>query len=192
MHIDKWLDNGEYIDEEGCCWGQDPLDFIQGHMLGFCCCGNPEANLRHIYKCLYLVNLQHEDYDRFEKERDKYFNGPQDEYFAWYVLDEKELTEHGGSIPGWLNKKGKRLMEDLEEILPILWTVVLNPDKELVKDEWCFSINEYKNDCWTQDYNPKHWTRMPKFEVVSRSIKSREHAIEQAEEKLKLYEKQEA
>jgi hypothetical protein len=32
------------------------------------------------------------------------------------VIDNKEFTEHGGSVPGWLSKTGKSLLHELNDI----------------------------------------------------------------------------
>jgi len=36
-------------------------------------------------------------------------------YFMWYWFDKEELTEHGGSVPGWLTKKGLGMLNKLNK-----------------------------------------------------------------------------
>lgn len=38
-------------------------------------------------------------------------------YFFWYWLDSRRLTEHGGSVPGWLTDEGTDYLAALAEAL---------------------------------------------------------------------------
>ena len=57
MHIDKFKKAGDvgYTDPTGCYW-PDAEDFLQGYVLDFCCCGNPDDNLKFIAKVLKHVD----------------------------------------------------------------------------------------------------------------------------------------
>jgi hypothetical protein len=128
MTIDRYLtESGEYMKDD--VWYPDEESIlIAEYNLGFCGCGLPEAALMFL-----LLNLEYIDFrmigpDSFkdkegsnahwakvnEIESDIY---PQygSNYFVWYYLDNKGLTEHGGSVPGWLSEKGKLLLSDLRE-----------------------------------------------------------------------------
>ena len=128
MNIDKFRneDGISYTDESGC-YHESAKDYYMHEVFKFCGCGCPEDALDYIYKCLKLLTLgndwinnkeSHCDYwKRYRAECDKVFNSEGAEYFMWYWLDNMELTEHGGSVPGWLTEKGKEVLSDLEEIL---------------------------------------------------------------------------
>lgn len=56
-----------------------------------------------------------------EKERKRWdelvdhFGGENPAYFFFYWASDRQLTEHGGAVPGWLTEKGKTLLADLKE-----------------------------------------------------------------------------
>lgn len=90
--------------------------------LGFCTCGNAYDNLRYIRD-----GLAHIDSPRPEgnNEWDKWykqwladgialFGNERARYFFFYWADAAELTEHGGSVPGWLTDKGHDLLSCLK------------------------------------------------------------------------------
>jgi len=134
MHIDKFKGkDGYYYAKDGCSYDTD-MAFMQDEVFGFCCCGSPEANLLFIKKGLthidsprpkkavYEGGTQDEWsqwYDKWISEGDKIFGGEQARYFFFYWADKEGLTEHGGSVPGWLTDKGKRILEDLVVICSI-------------------------------------------------------------------------
>lgn len=108
-----------YYDDEGTYWGDEPLDYILRKVFGFCGCGDPEAAGRYIRDGLQdvadnttWVRAKGYEYDTYtwkiadEGER----------YFLWYVLDQTGLTEHGGSVPGWLSVEGLDVLHDLNMI----------------------------------------------------------------------------
>lgn len=109
--------HGDYIDEGGVSWSSLE-SYLQGSVLGFCCCGVPDYSLEVVFKALFYLNEYREnrvDYNTFNKNCNEYFGNDKIKYFVWYTIDEMGLTEHGGSVPGWLTKKGKNLLLDLEE-----------------------------------------------------------------------------
>ncbi len=124
MHIDKYKDKDQheeenyYTDKNGYAWdGQQ--DFLQGGILGFCCCGIPNQNLKYVGKALRLLsNLSNQliSYEEFNEQQLSLFGSREGAYFMWYFLSSKDLTEHGGSVPGWLSKEGIELMEDIESL----------------------------------------------------------------------------
>jgi hypothetical protein len=126
-------DEGCYFKGELALGGwQDAL----GDVLGFCGCGDPEEALRYVMRVLRAVNTKAPDAVRdapwsdgmslwnewyhtvYRPTLDAIFHGDRGaEYFAFYLLTDKELLEHGGSVPGWLTPLGEDVLADLEEKL---------------------------------------------------------------------------
>ena len=171
MYIDKYFDDDEkiYINDEGIWFDDDPLDFIQAGILDFCCCGNPEKSLKYTYEKLKEIDQRGT-------------SNSKESMFVYYHFDSVGLTEHGSSVPGWLTEKGKGVMRDLEKLLPIVWFIVLDDKGEIVQDEWGFATKDkLKNEYWVQDCKKRRYVNAI-FEVFSKSIQSREHALKQAKE----------
>jgi len=123
MNIDKYKIDGIYKKED--CEYEDPIDFVQASILDFCCCGCPEDNLKYIRDVLEHINWKYgrqEPFDEWYKEwrvmAPSLFVNDGAEYFIYYVLAAKNLTEHGGSVPGWLTVEGQELLDDLNELFP--------------------------------------------------------------------------
>ena len=127
MNIDKQKqEDGSYLDPEGC-HHDDAESYIQCYVLGFCGCGMAETNLRYVRDCLrHIANLRlvwekekpesEAAYKEWDEAGKKLMGNA--EYFTRYVLDQKELTEHGGSVGGaWLTDKGEELLADLDALL---------------------------------------------------------------------------
>lgn len=85
--------------------------------LGFCGCGMPDEALTLIHDLLDYIEDRHKPYDgpfqgpEWDKHcRDdeeaikKVITGNPDgvRYVLFYLLDSKEITTHGGSVPGWI------------------------------------------------------------------------------------------
>jgi hypothetical protein len=123
MHIDKWkVHEGDYVDEDNCHW-EDAESFLAGKIMGFCGCGNNEVALKYIRDVMELIEKIHtgegESWRAAYTALDDFFsNNSGLQYTIYYLLDMKELTTHGGSVPGWLTKKGKEVLSDLQEIFP--------------------------------------------------------------------------
>ena len=127
MTFDKFKQpDGSYIDEDDCTY-EDAESFILSGILGFCGCGMPEDTGKYIRDVLMhvdkLANLSRGEgwvdrYAEWGSDGKKIFANSGSEYFAYYVLSEKELTEHGGSVPGWLTDKGRDVLKDLSELYP--------------------------------------------------------------------------
>ncbi len=122
MHIDERLKDGMYVDPDGCHWA-DAESYLQGYSLGFCCCGTPEHSLGLVRDVLRTVSnlnvLVREKSQTWEewKLAGEQICSEREMDFVFYFLDAKKLTEHGGSIPGWLTPKGEQLLQDLDELL---------------------------------------------------------------------------
>lgn len=54
---------------------------------------------------------------RDNEEEQRVFGSGGAAMFFYYFLDTKDLTDHGGSVPGWLNEKGDALLDELTEFL---------------------------------------------------------------------------
>ena len=122
MHIDKFKKEDGYYDEDNCFY-ENAENFISTGMLGFCGCGEPDEALSYVHKALQIVDdlsrLVHGKkitYEQWEENNKDEFVNDGAMYFMWYFLDNKGLTEHGGSVPGWLTAKGKELLSDLIEL----------------------------------------------------------------------------
>ena len=118
MFIDKFKKEDGYYDQDKCYY-EDAESFISTGVLGFCGCGMPDAVLEHVRKALQIVNDIGEKkltYEQLEERKKEVFANKGAEYFMWYFLDNKKLTQHGGSVPGWLTKKGIELLADLTEL----------------------------------------------------------------------------
>jgi hypothetical protein len=126
MHIDKYKKADGYEDEDGCFY-ESALDLYQSHFFGFCGCGCNDDNIRYIRDGLqFIESLIHGPDDRekrdkwwvaMEMEGEEVFGNQQAKYFFYYWADKEGLTEHGGSVPGWLTEKGKMVLQDLNEIV---------------------------------------------------------------------------
>lgn len=99
-------------------------DFIQSAVLGFCNCGMPDDSLSFILGGLRLLNEKCGDsddrknwnnwYSAHRERCTEHFKTGEAEYFFYYWADKEGLTEHGGSVPGWLDSSGEKLLELLE------------------------------------------------------------------------------
>jgi len=117
LYIQRYWDNEAdgYICDEGCFWGDDPLDFILMVQLKQCGCGMPEEAGKYTLAILKSIA------GRFDKQNPTDINEPfhskGEAYFVWHTLDHLGLLEHGSGAPGWLTDKGKEVMGDLQVIL---------------------------------------------------------------------------
>lgn len=103
------------------------MNYLATEVLGFCGCGCREAALELVLEVLELISMKRPSgYEAgrawyrevYKPAEDKAFSGAQAglRYFVWYTLDDKEITEHGGSVPGWLTHKGMSLLADLRSL----------------------------------------------------------------------------
>jgi len=128
LHINKYYshDDRTYIDPTGCHW-DNPQEFIQGYMFGFCCCGEPNhalslvrdvlRHIKNVREKVYESELSFGDAWKQWEQEGKKICGERELYFVYYFLHLKNLTEHGGSVPGWLTDAGEELLHDLDAIL---------------------------------------------------------------------------
>ena len=116
---------GEGFRDKTGTWYPDAISALGG-LLGFCGCGQPEAALRYVRDALRLVALESPDdsptwdnwYDTvyLPAVRAVFKENIGAEYLMWYLLTDKELLEHGGSVPGWLTDLGERVLADLNTL----------------------------------------------------------------------------
>lgn len=99
-------------DEHGAYW-DSPGEFVQGSVLGFCTCGEPNKNLEYIRNGLRLIKNKAE---RTTGKEISVFGSECATFFFYYWALEKGFTEHGNSVPGWLTDEGEALLSDLESI----------------------------------------------------------------------------
>ena len=87
-------------------------------VLDFCGCGMPTEALRYVTDSLRLLQCRQDiSPEVWEKEREALFATYGAEYLMWYFLDEKELTEHGFCVPGWLTDKGEEFLRLADDVL---------------------------------------------------------------------------
>jgi hypothetical protein len=121
-------DDGKYH-RDGCDY-DDFRDFILQSVFDFCGCGALYCAAEFIrdglqyFKTKEAITAKHqtaEDWSAICKElaaeEERVFGSRGSAMLFFYVLDSKDLTEHGGSVPGWLNEKGEALLEELTEFL---------------------------------------------------------------------------
>lgn len=87
--------------------------------LGFCCCGRPSDALEYIRQGLLFIEggrQESESYDEYLKRTADTFGSEAAGTFFFYWADKESLTEHGGSIPGWLEFRGYELLHKLNQL----------------------------------------------------------------------------
>jgi len=89
-----------------------------------CACGMPEENLEYILGALELISdlgpenktpFGHDNewstwWDKHQADILKHHGSEKAAYFFYYWADNQKLTEHGGSVPGWLTDKGEEVL----------------------------------------------------------------------------------
>lgn len=112
---------------EGCSY-EDAEALIQTGLMGFCGCGRPDDNLRYVRDGLRHIKCEGRPessqcgawaawWKQHQVDELELFGNQQSAYFFYYWADANGLTEHGGSVPGWLADKGHKVLALLEEAL---------------------------------------------------------------------------
>ena len=115
-------DNGEE------CYHQSKVDAVTS-MFNWCGCGMPVLVLEYVKAGLEHINEKRPDgYGHgpeslakwetwYDARRLKVFGSLAAAEFFYYWADAEGLTEHGVSVPGWLDTKGKQLITLIDEAL---------------------------------------------------------------------------
>lgn len=94
------------------------IELIQSVVFNHCCCGSPEASLAYLRDVLQLLSNYTDRHAEEAKEAlENFFYSEGEKYTAYYVLSRADLTEHGGSVPGWLTPMGRGVLIDLHALL---------------------------------------------------------------------------
>jgi hypothetical protein len=97
-----------YEDESGSYYESLEI-FLQSHVLGFCVCGDPQANLKLIYDLIILKEKwsnKEIGYNEYDLIRNQYLSENIDSigWFFDYFLDKHKITTHGGNVSGsWID-----------------------------------------------------------------------------------------
>lgn len=104
------------------------MDFLSEEA-GFCGCAQPVDAFKFLRDTLFLINelkeevwndLSGETYDEWSNKFYHSLLGSKERpgLSCWwlYWIDHIGLTEHGGSVPGWLTTKGKEVLKAMIEI----------------------------------------------------------------------------
>ena len=109
-------DNDPYFVLDGVTYNSME-DLVETGLLKFCGCGRPGDAVKYVGRALELINQRRElDYEAYVELEEKIFPVEGASYFMYYWLDNMELTEHGGSVPGWLTEKGKQVLEEIKNL----------------------------------------------------------------------------
>ena len=114
--LEDYKVDGSYVDED-VCHHEDAESLIQTGILGLCGCGTPDDNLKYVLGGLRLIKELREcsDWNTWNEKCIKHFGSSESAYFFWYWCAKEELSEHGSSVPGWLDEKGESLLAILDE-----------------------------------------------------------------------------
>ncbi len=121
----------QFVAENGATFGSLETFVLEG-LMGFCGCGRPDlANevifnaLRHIEDLEQIRNrcsnkpgsdpAWTEELKTWNAKGVELFGSVGMETLVYYVLDKAELTEHGGSVPGWLTPLGEDVLAELSK-----------------------------------------------------------------------------
>lgn len=105
-------DNGMLIGPDECHYDTEAEAMYYGQ-IGLCGCGKPEEVHRFLLECLaatcddYETILDHKKVVELVKAKPEIVAE-----FVLHFLDDRNLTEHGGSVYGsWLTERGKQVLE---------------------------------------------------------------------------------
>lgn len=104
-------------------------EYIWFEKLKFCGCGIPDEtrdalikSTRALRECWAVIRSQEgkegeqarsDAWKKLRADIDTTWNDPDLRlYLTWYILDIAGLTEHGGSVPGWLTPEGERFADE--------------------------------------------------------------------------------
>lgn len=121
--MDKKVTHLDFFNEKAKCyvWNDERFDDLSSMIIEgcfkWCGCGDRDSAMERIHKGLKHINDWHRDdkkitWEEWRDEQKKLFNGW--EYVIFYMFDERGITEHGGSVPGWLTNGGHDLLDILD------------------------------------------------------------------------------
>ena len=122
MNVQEWLKQFEtpqglnFVTKDGDEY-DNLIDYLQSGIFEFCGCGNAVSSLSFIRDGLSHIAWRSEyyaqknsDYSVVRAKENEVFSNENIAYFFHYWADKQELTEHGGSVPGWLTKEGHSML----------------------------------------------------------------------------------
>lgn len=95
-------------DSQGSSWEYCTKTYIWCEVFGFCGCYDPDTSFKEVYDAMIAID---------EEKQFELRNNSQLATFIYYWLDTKSITEHGGSIPGWLTGYGKELLKEMKLVI---------------------------------------------------------------------------
>lgn len=112
-------------EKDGVDYG-DLEELVGTGFLKLCGCGNSGIAMQYVLDGLELIDETSPDpssnqeawsvwWKAHEARVMAHFKSDGARYFFWYWADNEGLTEHGGSVPGWLSDKGRELLTALRE-----------------------------------------------------------------------------
>ena len=97
------------------CWYDSKEAVMQAAVLHFCTCGHPEDNLAYIRDGLEHI-ASDAPFEEWVVAGNALFGNDRARYFFYYWANQIGLTDHGGSVPGWLTDTGEALLEVLKSL----------------------------------------------------------------------------
>ena len=91
----------------------DELSAALSAILGQCGCGLPGEAERYLYTGMDWLERRWKAVEANQEVPKHHFMSEGEYYFFFYWLDHVELTDHGSSVPGWLNKRGEEALNIL-------------------------------------------------------------------------------
>lgn len=115
--LKDYIKDDAFEDPETHIWFENLETLLHCQIVGHCGCGQPEENLKLIHDMLAIhedykkknsFNLTaHESIEMYRERKEKFKNyiienWEKFHYFFFYVMNDKDIMEHGTSVPGWI------------------------------------------------------------------------------------------
>lgn len=105
------LSTWNHEDSKGIWWPDfESMVLSSEDYIGFCGCGI-DGDLEFILTGLDVISISWPERQKLELE---HFGSDIAAQFFYKWCNAKELTEHGGSVPGWLSDKGRDLKKAIK------------------------------------------------------------------------------
>jgi hypothetical protein len=110
--------DGGYVDADDVYF--ETAEIALCDVFGFCGCGAPDLALDFMCKVLDWIDSRSDlAYETWRANEDELFHeNPGIKYTILYMLNDKNLTEHGSGVPGWLTDLGHAVLADLRREEP--------------------------------------------------------------------------